>query len=213
MKKLKVIQIGGEHDHAAPVFSSLRRQSDLFDVLGYVIPEDDLNYQFDGAKQYFAGSKPSEGAKKHFQDMPRYTLEEALKLLSFPRRLGSYEGVDVQVFKGRYGPYIKYGDKNISLPRGADPMRLGLEECIPLVQAALGGTSAGSVIREFQPAGISVLNGRYGPYIKFDGRNFRIPRGTDAAALTEADCRRIISEAPAAAPAPRTRRYKKPNKP
>ncbi len=80
MKKLKVIQIGGEHDHAAPVFSSLRRQSDLFDVLGYVIPEDDLNYQFDGAKQYFAGSKPSEGAKKHFQDMPRYTLEEALKL-------------------------------------------------------------------------------------------------------------------------------------
>ena len=137
------------------------------------------------------------------------TLEEALKLLSFPRRVGSYEDVEILICKGRYGPYIKYGDKNISLPRGADPMCFGLEACIPLVQGALGGTSAGSVIREFQPAGISVLNGRYGPYIKFDGRNFRIPRGTDAASLTEEDCRRIIASAPAAGAAPATRRYKK----
>ena len=67
MKRLKVIQIGGEHDHAAPVFRSLRRQDDLFEVLGYVIPEDDLQYQF-------------ENAKKSFEGMPRYTLEEALKL-------------------------------------------------------------------------------------------------------------------------------------
>ena len=137
------------------------------------------------------------------------TLEEALKLLEFPRRVGSYEGVDIQVLKGRFGPYIKYGDKNISLPRGADPLRISLEECSKLVQDALSGAAASPSIHEFEEAGISVINGRYGPYIKYDGRNFRIPRGTDAAALTEEDCRKIIAEAPAPDAAPKTRRFKK----
>ena len=137
------------------------------------------------------------------------TLEEALKLLEFPRRVGAYEGVEIQVLKGRFGPYIKYGDKNISLPRGADPLRISQEECAKLVQEALSGAAASPSIHEFEAAGISVINGRYGPYIKFDGRNYRIPRGTDAAALTEEDCRRIIAEAPAADAAPKTRRFKK----
>ena len=137
------------------------------------------------------------------------TLEEALKLLEFPRRVGNYEGVDIQVLKGRFGPYLKYGDKNISLPRGADPLRISPEECIQLVKDAVSGASATPVLKEFEAAGISVLNGRYGPYIKYDGRNFRIPRGTDAAALTEEDCRRIIAEAPAPDAAPKTRRFKK----
>jgi DNA topoisomerase-1 len=137
------------------------------------------------------------------------TLEEALKLLEFPRRVGNYEGVDIQVLKGRFGPYLKYGDKNISLPRGADPLRISPEECIQLVKDAVSGASVTPVLKEFEAAGISVLNGRYGPYIKYDGRNFRIPRGTDAAALTEEDCRRIIAEAPAPDAAARPRRFKK----
>ena len=137
------------------------------------------------------------------------TLEEALRLLEFPRRVGDYEGVDIQVLKGRFGPYLKYGDKNISLPRGADPLRITPEECIQLVKDAVSGASATPVIKEFEASGISVLNGRYGPYIKFDGRNFRIPRGTEAAALTEEDCRRIIAEAPAPDAAARPRRFKK----
>ena len=137
------------------------------------------------------------------------TLEEALKLLEFPRRVGTYEGVEIQVLKGRFGPYIKYGDKNISLPRGADPLRISQEECEKLVSEAISGTAASPSIHEFEEAGISVVNGRYGPYIKYDGRNFRIPRGTDAAALTEEDCRKIIAEAPAPDAAPKTRRFKK----
>ncbi len=135
------------------------------------------------------------------------TLEEALKLLEFPRRVGQYEGVDLLVLKGRYGPYLKYGDKNISLPRGADPLRISEEACIRLVQEAAAGPAAVPAIREFP--GIQVLSGRYGPYIKYEGRNYKIPRGRDAAALTEADCRQIIAEAPAPGTAPRTRRYKK----
>ena len=135
------------------------------------------------------------------------TLEEALKLLEFPRRVGQYEGVDLLVLKGRYGPYLKYGDKNISLPRGADPLRISEEACIRLAQEAAAGPAAVPAIREFP--GIQVLSGRYGPYIKYEGRNYKIPRGRDAAALTEADCRQIIAEAPAPGTAPRTRRYKK----
>ena len=137
------------------------------------------------------------------------TLEDALKLLEFPRRIGEYEGVDIQVLKGRYGPYIKYGEKNISLPRGVDPLRISQEECIRLVQDAVSGASATPVLREFEAAGIQVLNGRYGPYIKFDGRNFRIPRGTDVAALTEEACRKIIEAAPAPESAPKARRFRK----
>ena len=137
------------------------------------------------------------------------TLEEALKLLEFPRRVGSYEGVDIVVLKGRFGPYIKYGDKNISLPRGVDPLRISPDECVRLVQDAVSGASATPVIREFEAAGIQVLNGRYGPYIKYDGRNFRIPRGTDAAALTEDACRKIIEAAPAPESAPKARRFRK----
>ena len=137
------------------------------------------------------------------------TLEDALRLLEFPRRVGNYEGIDIQVLKGRFGPYLKYGDKNISLPRGADPLRITPEECVQLVKDAVSGASATPVIKEFEAAGISVLNGRYGPYIKFDGRNFRIPRGTDAAALSEEACRKIIADAPAPEAAAKPRRFKK----
>ena len=98
------------------------------------------------------------------------TLEEALKLLEFPRRVGTYEGVDIQVLKGRFGPYLKYGDKNISLPRGADPLRISPEECIQLVKDAVSGASATPVLKEFEAAGISVLNGRYGPPCQFPWR-------------------------------------------
>jgi DNA topoisomerase-1 len=135
------------------------------------------------------------------------TLGEALKLLEFPRRIGQYEGVDIMVFKGRFGPYIKYGDKNVSLPRGKDPQRISLEECIKLVQDATAVASVSPVISEF--GGIQVLNGRYGPYIKCDGRNYKIPRGLNAAALTEEDCRRIMAEAPDPGAAPKTRRFRK----
>ena len=137
------------------------------------------------------------------------TLQEALKLLEFPRRVGNYEGVDIFVMKGRFGPYVKYGDKNISLPRGADPQRIGQQECIRLVQEALSGANATPVIREFPEAGISVLQGRYGPYVKCGERNYRIPRGTDASLLTEEDCRRIIETAPEPGAAPKARRFKK----
>ena len=165
--------------------------------------------QFGAYVQKGEGDERQSASLSKGQLIETITLEDALKLLEFPRRVGQYEGVDILVLKGRFGPYIKYGDKNVSLPRGADPLRISLEDCTTLVRDAVSGNAAAPLIREFPEAGISVLNGRYGPYIKCDGRNYKIPRGKDAAALTEADCRAIIAEAPAPDAASRTRRFKK----
>ena len=166
--------------------------------------------QFGAYVQKGEGDEKQSASLAKGQLIETLTLEEALKLLEFPRRVGVWEGMDLQVLKGRFGPYVKYGDKNVSLPRGADPLRISLEECIRLVQEAESGAAAQPLIREFEAAGIQVLKGRYGPYIKSDGRNYRIPRGTDAAALTEEDCRRIIAQAPEPTAAPaRTGRFKK----
>lgn len=119
------------------------------------------------------------------------TLEEALKLFELPRTVGQYEGIDIICTKGRFGPYIKYGDKNISLPRGADPLKVSLEQCIGIITESQN-KPAKEIISEFS-GGIQVINGNYGPYIKYDGGNYRIPKGTDPAGLTEEKCKEIIA--------------------
>ncbi len=133
------------------------------------------------------------------------TLEEALALFKLPRSLGELDGETVTVFKGRFGPYIKYGDKNISLPRGADPLTITLAECESVIRSA--ATASSSILREFKEADISIINGRYGPYIKHAGANYRLPKGCDAAALSEEECRRIVEQT--APTSSKQKRYKK----
>ena len=119
------------------------------------------------------------------------TLEEALKLLELPRTVGQVDGVDVVATRGKFGPYLKYGSKNVKLPRSADPLTISLEECEALIRESSDDKATGTYIAEF--GDIKVVNGRYGPYIKQGTSNFKIPRGTDAASLTEADCQAIIA--------------------
>ena len=161
--------------------------------------------------QYGPYIQKGEGDKKQYaslapgQLIESITLEEALKLFSLPRVVGQYNGTDIIATKGRFGPYLKYGDKNISLPRGTDPIRIDLEKCIGIIEQA-GTRQEKQVIADFQESGIQVIAGNYGPYIKFSGSNYRIPKGTDAEALTEEDCKRIISEGQ---PTGRTKRKRK----
>ena len=122
------------------------------------------------------------------------TLEEALKLFELPRTVGQIDGTDVIATKGRFGPYLKFGDRNVSLPRGKDPMTVTLEECAALIEADAAKPAQNAVLADFPGSGIQVINGRYGPYLKKDGANYKIPRGKDAAALTEEECIRIVSE-------------------
>ncbi|MCI6166529.1 MAG: type I DNA topoisomerase [Alistipes sp.] len=121
------------------------------------------------------------------------TLEDALKMFQLPRTVGEYNGVEVITLKGRFGPFLKYGDRNFSIPRGKDPLKITLDECAAIIEDGLSKTAANSVMAEYKDSDIQVINGRYGPYIKHAGSNYKIPKETDAATLTEAACLEIIN--------------------
>ncbi len=148
--------------------------------------------------QYGAYVQKGEGDSRQYaslapgQLIESITLEEALKLFELPRTVGQFEGIDIICTKGKFGPYIKYGTKNISLPKGTDPLKVDLDTCISLVSASLSSSGNG-LIAEFKDSDIQVLNGSYGPYIKHAGQNYRLPKGTDAQALTEEQCKEIIA--------------------
>ena len=147
--------------------------------------------------QYGPYVQKGEGEDKQYaslapgQLIESITLEEALRLFELPRNVGQYNGIDIICTKGRFGPYIKYGDKNVSLPRGTDPLKVDLNTCIGLIEDSLN-KKTGGIIHEFKDSDIQVIDGAYGPYIKHAGSNYRIPKGTDADTLTEEKCKEII---------------------
>lgn len=139
----------------------------------------------DGNNKQYASLAPG-------QLIESITLEEALKLFELPRTVGQYEGIDIICTKGRFGPYIKYGDKNISLPRGTDPLKVDLDTCIKLIEES-ASKKTGGIISEYKDSDIQVIDGAYGPYIKHAGSNYKLPKGTDPATLTEDKCKEIIA--------------------
>jgi len=139
----------------------------------------------DGDSRQYASLAPG-------QLIESITLEEALKLFELPRNVGQYNGIDIICTKGRFGPYMKYGDKNVSLPRGTDPLKVDLDTCIKLIEDSLN-KKTGGIIAEYKESDIQVIDGNYGPYIKHAGNNYKIPKGTDPADLTEEKCKEIVS--------------------
>ena len=148
--------------------------------------------------QYGPYVQKGEGDQKQYaslapgQLIESITLEEAVKLFELPRNVGQHNGIDIICTKGRFGPYIRYGDKNISLPRGTDPLKIDLESCIKLIDESLNKKSGG-IIAEYTESDIQVIDGNYGPYIKHAGSNYKIPKGTDPTTLTEDKCKEIIN--------------------
>ncbi|MBQ3613940.1 MAG: type I DNA topoisomerase [Bacteroidales bacterium] len=139
----------------------------------------------DGDSKQYASLAPG-------QLIESITLEEALKLFELPRTVGQHEGIDIICTKGRFGPYIKYGDRNISLPRGTDPLKVDKDTCVRLIEESLS-KKAGGIIAEYTESDIQVIDGNYGPYIKHAGSNYKIPKGTDPTTLTEEKCKEIIA--------------------
>ena len=128
------------------------------------------------------------------QIIENLTDEEAARLFNLPRTVGEYEGEQVVATKGRFGPYIKAGDRNVSLPRGKDPLHITLEECIALIEAdKVKKETVATPLKEWPESDISIINGRYGPYLKHGGNNYRIPRDVSAESLTEEQCKEIIA--------------------
>ena len=130
------------------------------------------------------------------------SLEDALRLFVLPRTLGEYNGQTITCSKGKYGPYVKYGSAYVSLKRGQDPYTITLETAVKLIEEH-EAQQKNKDIKAFPEADIYVLNGRFGPYIKHAGANYKIPRGTDPASLTEEQCRAIIDSAGEKKPSPR----------
>ena len=102
---------------------------------------------------------------------------------------------DFQVLNGRYGPYIRKDGQNYNIPKGLDPAALDRETLEKFMERGPGGRRSQHVIHNFD--GIQVVAGRYGPYIKHNGSNYRIPKETDAASLTKEACEKIMAENPA----------------
>ena len=120
------------------------------------------------------------------------TLEEALKLFELPRTVGEYEGKAITAAIGRFGPYIKYGSKFVSLGKLHDPRTVDEQTAIELILEH-EKKEAQKFIAHFEAEDIQVLNGRFGAYIKHGGENYKIPKGTDASTLDAAACLEIIA--------------------
>ena len=148
-----------------------------------------------------ANSKPRFASLKKGQSIFSITLNEALDLFktALPYTLGEHEGKEITVGEGKYGPYIHYDKLFISIPRGKDPLKLTMNEALELIAQK---QEAGTPLQEWGE--IQVLKGRYGAYIHTPAGNYQIPRGTDAAALTEKDVRQIMAQNEPLQPGKRT---------
>ncbi|MGB5586782.1 MAG: topoisomerase C-terminal repeat-containing protein, partial [Gammaproteobacteria bacterium] len=144
----------------------------------------------DEDKPKFAGLRPG-------QKMDTVELAEALELFKLPRMLGeTAEGEEVSTNIGRFGPYVRYGKKYVSLKKEDDPFTIELERALELIREKKEA-DANRTIKEFEAEGIRVLNGRYGPYITDGSKNAKVPKDTDPAALTLEQCQEAIEKAPA----------------
>ena len=138
------------------------------------------------------------------QSVSTITLEEALKLFEFPRVLGTFEDAEVTVAVGRFGPYVRHRGNFVSIPKETAPTELNLDGAIELI-VAKRAEAAKKIVREFtEDPDLQILNGRYGIYIAYRKKNYKIPKTvTDPAALTFEQAMKIVSEADAAPEKPR----------
>ena len=153
--------------------------------------------------------KPKFAQLKKDQSIQTLTLEEALELFKLPRTLGEYEGETVVVGAGRFGPYIQHAKKYVSIPKDKDPMTIDLDDAIALIEKKREDERQSHLKTFEEEAELEILNGRYGPYIKYKGANYKIPKTvTEPVSLTYEQCMDIVKEQ-GEAPAKKTYRKTK----
>lgn len=139
--------------------------------------------------------KPQFASLLKGQSVSSITLEEALRLFEFPRNIGEYQGKEVTVAIGRFGPYIRFDGKFTSIPKEMSPAHITLEEAVELIEAKRR-EEANRIMKTFgEEPDLQILNGRYGPYIAFNKTNYKIPKTvTDPASLSLEECRALIAD-------------------
>ena len=143
----------------------------------------------------------NEGEKGRFASLKKgqliesITLEEALELFALPRDLGQLDGEELMVGIGKYGPYVRYGKSFASLAKTDDPYTIGYDRAVEIVRAHQAAAAAANTpLKSFpEDADMLVKNGRYGPYIAYKGKNYRLPKGAKPEELTLDDCLKIVA--------------------
>ena len=154
-----------------------------------------------------AEEKPQFASLLKGQSVSTITLEEALKLFEFPRTIGEFEGKDVTVAVGRFGPYVKHDNKFVSIPKEYAPAAISLEEAVQLIVGKRDAETK-KVVKTFaEDEDLQILNGRYGIYIAYKKSNYKIPKTVkNPAELTLEECKEIIESQDSAPKKTTTRR-------
>jgi DNA topoisomerase-1 len=140
--------------------------------------------------------------KPQFAHMPKelsmetITLEQALELFKLPRMLGAYENEPVTIGTGRFGPYVLHKKTYTSLPKGTDPMTITIGEAVKIIESKRKAEAQKHLKTFSEDAKLEVLNGRYGPYLAYDGTNYRLPKAMHERAkdLTYEECMKIVNK-------------------
>ena len=141
------------------------------------------------------GGKSRYASLKKGQLIESITLEEALELFALPRNLGKYEGEDLMVGIGRFGAYVRYGNTFASLAKTDDPYTLQYERAVELIaQSKAQAVAAAAPIKTFEEDSEMVIkNGRYGAYIAYKGKNYRLPHNRKAETMTYEECLKVVN--------------------
>lgn len=138
--------------------------------------------------------KPRFAGLRKNQHIETVTLEEVLKLFDFPRSLGEWQGHEITVAIGRFGPYVKHDNAFYSLAKTDDPAAIDMDRAIEIINEK-HEKEAQNTIRVFDnDAEMKVMNGRFGPYISYQKTNYKLPKSVDAKALTYEDCVKLVQE-------------------
>ena len=124
------------------------------------------------------------------------TLDEALELFKLPRTLGDFEGSEVVIGTGRFGPYVLHNRKYVSIPKDTDPLTITLDEAVELIDAKRKEENMRHLKVFAEDPKVEIMNGRFGPYIAYDGKNYRLPKAmhAKAAELTLEQCMEIVNK-------------------
>lgn len=170
--------LGTDPESGKPVYSKVGRYGPMVQI-------GDMS---DEVKPRFAKLRPN-------QNIETITFEEALILFNLPRILGEFEGKEVKISEGRFGPYALHDGKFYSLKKDQDPYTINFEDASELI-AIKREELLNKTIREFSAEGIQILRGQYGPYIKQGKKNVRIPKSIEPEKLTLEECVEMIAKAP-----------------
>ena len=139
-------------------------------------------------------NKPKFASLRKDQRIDTITFEQALDLFKLPRTVGEFEGKEMVVAVGRFGPYVRHNSVFVSLKKEDDPMTITAERAIELIQAKRQA-EIDKYIKSFpENPSVQILNGRWGPYLTIDSNNYKLPKGTDPHALTLDDCLAIAAD-------------------